>query len=216
MLSGITPAGAGKTVGSIPIGCSTWDHPRRCGENRGTLTIAVDVTGSPPQVRGKLAFDVCRAYRRRITPAGAGKTIIADRYFFLSPDHPRRCGENTERDSNRCYTPGSPPQVRGKQQGYSEEDFNRRITPAGAGKTGFALLSLLGLEDHPRRCGENAATMIPYTAPLGSPPQVRGKLNHATSCRLYEWITPAGAGKTVLFVGLSVARQDHPRRCGEN
>ena len=31
--AGITPAGAGKTGGDGVTAWSTWDHPRRCGEN---------------------------------------------------------------------------------------------------------------------------------------------------------------------------------------
>ena len=30
------------------------------------------------------------------------------------------------------------------------------------------------------------------------------------------WITPAGAGKTLLFFGGQCVVRDHPRRCGEN
>ena len=51
-------------------------------------------------------------------------------------------------------------------------------------------------EDHPRRCGENNADAIDKVEPLGSPPQVRGKL--------------------AMVADVSARRQDHPRRCGEN
>ena len=33
-VTGITPAGAGKTFNVHVIIACTWDHPRRCGENR--------------------------------------------------------------------------------------------------------------------------------------------------------------------------------------
>ena len=50
----ITPAGAGKTE-SMESGVRySWDHPRRCGENRSTQSGKNYCLGSPPQVRGKL------------------------------------------------------------------------------------------------------------------------------------------------------------------
>ena len=36
---------------------------------------------------------------------------------------------------------------------------------------------------------------------IGSPPQVRGKLNYYLARKLRERITPAGAGKTHTFAG---------------
>ena len=53
-LSGITPAGAGKTLPARRFLPSTEDHPRRCGENLGAIMITATNQGSPPQVRGKL------------------------------------------------------------------------------------------------------------------------------------------------------------------
>ena len=50
------------------------DHPRRCGENKEAQAIKVLCTGSPPQVRGKLAGTAIGSIAGRITPAGAGKT----------------------------------------------------------------------------------------------------------------------------------------------
>ena len=113
----------------------------------------------------------------------------------------------------------------------------KRITPADAGKTVCTTTHTPVQWDHPRRCGENIATVCParqntritpagagktirrYTVvhrSPGSPPQVRGK----RSCKVFQQsdagITPAGAGKTGVRNGLCTGRQDHPRRCGEN
>ena len=91
---------------------------------------------------------------------------------------------------------GSPPQVRGKPDEVMAHQAEIRITPAGAGKTGDIEVWEELTQDHPRRCGENAATVIPYTAPRGSPPQVRGKPDSTHMPYLILRITPAGAGKT--------------------
>ena len=50
--------------------------------------------GSPPQVRGKLRCVNLDNLRRRITPAGAGKTYQSGISAIPAQDHPRRCGEN--------------------------------------------------------------------------------------------------------------------------
>ena len=70
----ITPAGAGKTRCWKPNLTATQDHPRRCGENATALYSCLWLTGSPPQVRGKLAVHLQCRLSVRITPAGAGKT----------------------------------------------------------------------------------------------------------------------------------------------
>ena len=93
--AGITPAGAGKTGLRFAKPTTTWDHPRRCGENRIYCSTVCSKQGSPPQVRGKphSLQEIARA--ARITPAGAGKTLN-------NAVCARDCG-------------GSPPQVRGKR-----------------------------------------------------------------------------------------------------
>ena len=111
-------------------------------------------------------------------------------------DHPRRCGENGEKNPRRSYKEGSPPQVRGKLSCRKTYTLSRGITPAGAGKTAL-YAKWDGMEkDHPRRCGENFGKAVNVNVGIGSPPQVRGKLD------FYP----------LLYNGI----WDHPRRCGEN
>ena len=134
-ITGITPAGAGKTTPCSVFCFAGWDHPRRCGENYKQSLTRCRRLGSPPQVRGKLNSPEVRIADHRITPAGAGKTrhpCCAKRNVW---DHPRRCGENQSPITARLYTTGSPPQVRGKPYPTMRTQKNRRITPAGAGKT---------------------------------------------------------------------------------
>ena len=72
----ITPAGAGKTATHNRARNIAWDHPRRCGENTPTHSPHESAPGSPPQVRGKLENGANIAGAHRITPAGAGKTLV--------------------------------------------------------------------------------------------------------------------------------------------
>ena len=131
----ITPAGAGKTNCRNKGLSGNRDHPRRCGENTCYKVDVAIPSGSPPQVRGKHAVRVARAFQPGITPAGAGKTSSGSFFCPRYWDHPRRCGENRPRLPTVPKAGGSPPQVRGKPRWSSGVDAARRITPAGAGKT---------------------------------------------------------------------------------
>ena len=74
--AGITPAGAGKTKTHQTAFLFARDHPRRCGENNAVKIFFAVTLGSPPQVRGKHAWNQYDYVDERITPAGAGKTFI--------------------------------------------------------------------------------------------------------------------------------------------
>ena len=167
-------------------------------------------------MRGKPASRDKHGSGRRITPAGAGKTRCLHQPAAVSTDHPRRCGENPVLHDFRAVSTGSPPQVRGKPEGFTKYFTASRITPAGAGKTFHNSLRKGNNKDHPRRCGENSF-LIYFSKPIaGSPPQVRGKHYPSKNRFPYYRITPAGAGKTYYRRMVQLRLQDHPRRCGEN
>ena len=193
---GITPAGAGKTRYYSLLRLFSWDHPRRCGENDYVHSNVLLCVGSPPQVRGKR----CKSSRIR----------------RLKRDHPRRCGENHTCYSSAIISPGSPPQVRGKPEMDNTTHIAIRITPAGAGKTAPRGAGGRSPKDHPRRCGENRYSVSCGFLEVGSPPQVRGKLSAGADHAAAAGITPAGAGKTGLYLHRRIWTRDHPRRCGEN
>ena len=152
----------------------------------------------------------------RITPAGAGKTLGVWPPRLMSMDHPRRCGENNRSVKHLAFCPGSPPQVRGKRQQLGKHRQARRITPAGAGKTGMVVGDAFSEQDHPRRCGENVFLHFDSFQKMGSPPQVRGKRFPYRAHDAENRITPAGAGKTLFHAAEKSFLVDHPRRCGEN
>ena len=131
----ITPADAGKTLSWRNNPLPSRHHPRGCGENLLRFTVRRADIGSPPQVRGKPIECTSICKKRRITPAGAGKTALQAMGWGVLQDHPRRCGENSLRSLRRSPPSGSPPQVRGKRLVRSRTCRCRRITPAGAGKT---------------------------------------------------------------------------------
>ena len=131
----ITPADAGKTgVRSVSF-LGGKDHPRGCGKNSRMGKKDSRGLGSPPRMRGKQGFPFANCVRRRITPAGAGKTCCSACVFRSAWDHPRRCGENILHSLYIFLNLGSPPQVRGKRWAWCAMYVDPRITPAGAGKT---------------------------------------------------------------------------------
>ena len=116
VISGITPAGAGKTTFIQCLSSRSKDHPRRCGENDTWEHHPMVDMGSPPQVRGKRSCGGIASIILRITPAGAGKTGVNYGRTQILWDHPRRCGENYVRGHKDEDPAGSPPQVRGKRR----------------------------------------------------------------------------------------------------
>ena len=172
----ITPAGAGKTRQPHGVRDRRGDHPRRCGENLPQYPARIFRAGSPPQVRGKLRNISHTLSVWGITPAGAGKTTVHSVPGFTPRDHPRRCGENKGEAAMILNRVGSPPQVRGKRRTCLWTKGLPEITPAGAGKTRHKADHDKRPEDHPRRCGENGGIASLILLNIGSPPQVRGKL----------------------------------------
>ena len=142
MLTGITPAHAGKSSTlkcHLPI---SRDHPRTCGEKFNCKRNNKDKQGSPPHMRGKVHSLVNLCLLSRITPAHAGKRSQIRLYRKVMKDHPRTCGEKLTFPSICLILVGSPPHMRGK--GKFAEKFNKkpRITPAHAGKSSHVIFVL--------------------------------------------------------------------------
>ena len=94
LLTGITPAYAGKRLMLCHRPPPRGDHPRVCGEKFG-----VD-------------FGSTTCYR--ITPAYAGKSWEAPVVRDSAGDHPRVCGEKVFSTMLHHNIQGSPPRMRGK------------------------------------------------------------------------------------------------------
>ena len=173
----ITPADAGKTHCQAKYRILPQDHPRGCGENRGSGRITRWATGSPPRMRGKRT-DGSRDYPfNGITPADAGKTFLTLFRAFRCRDHPRGCGENFATFARTLPGVGSPPRMRGKPSSRPYWLDSARITPADAGKTLNVTCAGMPAKDHPRGCGENMYPKAYSPCQRGSPPRMRGKLS---------------------------------------
>ena len=113
-VAGITPAHAGKRVGSETPKRWYKDHPRACGEKPAEVPPLAASLGSPPRMRGKV-HSVAKAHQGSgITPAHAGKSFTRALYMPDFWDHPRACGEKNCPTKADASSWGSPPRMRGK------------------------------------------------------------------------------------------------------
>ena len=95
MSVGITPAYAGKRYRKDRTSFAEWDHPRICGEKHKRNYYRLNVTGSPPHMRGKAGVGRTFGSLSGITPAYAGKSLARAIIPDIRADHPRICGEKS-------------------------------------------------------------------------------------------------------------------------
>ena len=88
------------------------------------------------------------------------------------------------------------------------------ITPAHAGLTYAQIHRGWQSRDHPRACGAYIPSLSKLTAPVGSPPRMRGLPEYTWSRYYVPGITPAHAGLTQCNESSSPRFWDHPRACG--
>ena len=172
----ITPARAGKSQARKAAAAVRRDHPRVCREKFTFFSRGISQSGSPPHVRGKVKPVLWAARVAGITPAYAGKRCRSPAFRSMPWDHPRVCGEKSDRPNIPESVRGSPPRVRGKGKRGATVDGLPGITPARAGKRERAAATSRWARDHPRACGEKCAWLQGFAFRTGSPPRVRGKV----------------------------------------
>ena len=171
----ITPAHAGKSRPPCRAATLPEDHPRACGEKTPANREQLRQQGSPPRMRGKVAWSCSHLRPCGITPAHAGKSLTLPTQKPSNGDHPRACGEKGASTNLMLPSVGSPPRMRGKADKNTTVRHAIRITPAHAGKSCSAPVKL--------KCHK------------GSPPRMRGKGFTLVNRVLGVGITPAHAGK---------------------
>ena len=138
------------------------DHPRVCGEKFCFQKQKGLRMGSPPRMRGKDCTCFTNWCVVGITPAYAGKRTSPPFPASRRRDHPRVCGEKNCAVSIDTSIAGSPPRMRGKAQIRLLSIWQKRITPAYAGKSRSWSAHRQQQRrrhrqqplDHPRVCGE--------------------------------------------------------------
>ena len=130
-------------------------------------------------------------------------------------DHPRVCGEKSQKNLQGQITLGSPPRMRGKAIAARRQPLGLRITPAYAGKSVVPENLDALCKDHPRVCGEKRVRLAFICGIWGSPPRMRGKDKVLEVVPQNTGITPAYAGKSCIIARFCYLVWDHPRVCGE-
>ena len=105
--------------------------------------------------------------------------------------------------------------MRGKEPSPARWLSQTRITPAYAGKRMQPAAPWTHRPDHPRICGEKPSTTWRSRPFWGSPPHMRGKVGKLDGSNATVRITPAYAGKSVVWPCRPLVAWDHPRICGE-
>ena len=131
-------------------------------------------------------------------------------------DHPRACGEHTDRVYRLADLVGSSPRLRGTLSNQKPTRANHGIIPALAGNTNLKRPKPRKRWDHPRACGEHLATSFVVCECGGSSPRLRGTRMAETAHHRPHGIIPALAGNTSEDVAPAWAARDHPRACGEH
>ncbi len=172
-------------------------HPRVCGENAEDTAAGQERTGPSPRVRGEQPPPAVPPPSQRAIPACAGRTrLCCSTKALMSGPSPRVRGERHHLDlwlgdlraipacAGRTHT------LRQSQQPVA------RAIPACAGRTLLSGPAAAPAPGHPRVCGENLVTNLPWTPSSGPSPRVRGEQHGRRR-------TPRPS-------------PGHPRVCGEN
>ena len=113
---GIIPAYAGNTINMVTGIINGKDHPRVCGEHLPDRPVMTNRAGSSPRMRGTPVQEDGTSSRVGIIPAYAGNTTRNTCSARTTGDHPRVCGEHSDRLAQFVLFPGSSPRMRGTRR----------------------------------------------------------------------------------------------------
>ena len=109
--------------------------PAYAGKTRGVWGGVGLGWGTSPRMRGKPHEHARRPAKPGNIPVYAGKTQLPNLTAGLSEEHPRVCGENSERDIQDSGKAGTSPRMRGKRLLLGGVGSGEVNIPAYAGKT---------------------------------------------------------------------------------
>ena len=153
----IIPAHAGNSSSLRRRMSVSSDHPRACGELVPSRSLTSSIDGSSPRMRGTPCCAPRDQALCRIIPAHAGNSASQPARWRCRSDHPRACGELGRRCTQHHDPIGSSPRMRGTLGSETFKVAHGRIIPAHAGNSHEQTVSVWGVSDHPRACGELGA-----------------------------------------------------------
>ena len=213
---GLIPAGAGRTVHGPRRGGAGWAHPRWRGEDGLDGGGGLATEGSSPLARGGPAPTTKGGRTTRLIPAGAGRTTRATTFCSICRAHPRWRGEDRHPTPRIPVRAGSSPLARGGLPADAHDHAQRRLIPAGAGRTENVDQRVIGTGAHPRWRGEDRLGGDFFLTGPGSSPLARGGPARPAESSARRRLIPAGAGRTDRHPHRRPAGPAHPRWRGED
>ena len=209
------PAHAGNSGSAPNSRVPVTVHPRACGEQRREALVNPRAVGSSPRMRGTVLQGFVDLHFDRFIPAHAGNRSFASLSSFLSPVHPRACGEQVQVFLPNASYAGSSPRMRGTDLRRQPEVVRQRFIPAHAGNSWQRQPILRLTSVHPRACGEQSRIPLLKPSPFGSSPRMRGTDCMATGPFPSKRFIPAHAGNRSGAGTSFILPSVHPRACGE-
>ena len=210
------PAPAGETAASPVALPNPGVHPRACGGNRSPPFSTLCLFGASPRLRGKQGRGVILLADDRCIPAPAGETAAGGATACSFTVHPRACGGNRIRQTDKWANRGASPRLRGKHAPAAVPAVPLRCIPAPAGETTRTPGRPGSAPVHPRACGGNGEVHPLPSDRRGASPRLRGKLLVIAGLEKTHRCIPAPAGETRAGSPRSDPDRVHPRACGGN
>ncbi len=192
---GNIPAAAGSRAGRTLRRAWWVEHPRGCGERRGSEP-------RPRAIRGNI-------------PAGAGSSAGGAAASRRGWEHPCGCGEQPSTAALAEGAQGTSPRVRGAVELVEGAERPPGNIPAGAGSRPWPSVMTTTSREHPRGCGEQYLRASTVTTGGGTSPRVWGAGGRVLGSGLCSGNIPAGAGSSHRRLRWWRLRGEHPRGCEE-
>ena len=209
------PACAGNSTVITRVAWPVAVHPRVCGEQVRRRDCDCLLSGSSPRVRGTVSSANALMIVNRFIPACAGNSLQGASCHRCGSVHPRVCGEQSCRASERAASDGSSPRVRGTDTERTDITERYRFIPACAGNRPPLYARITHSPVHPRVCGEQLLRSGQLHVSSGSSPRVRGTAIDVVERPSSSRFIPACAGNRYEWESHYTTPPVHPRVCGE-
>ena len=211
---GSIPACAGEPGGQECLVLCRRVYPRVCGGTIRDESIASDMGGLSPRVRGNLDTGLLRSRWQGSIPACAGEPRTSPVDTGLLRVYPRVCGGTTTEVRVLEFGGGLSPRVRGNLGYPLGFGSLQGSIPACAGEPGLAGSPRAGRRVYPRVCGGTIAGWHTAVGRGGLSPRVRGNLLPHNPAAEFIGSIPACAGEPPQRVGAYILQRVYPRVCG--
>ena len=166
-------------------------------------------------MRGTDRDRLCVVEQTRFSPAHAGNSRSAPGYASTGSVQPRACGEQMAGGVDGSVSTGSAPRMRGTVRPLRPGPIEQRFSPAHAGNSSGAAITLESPSVQPRACGEQSIAARTAAVFGGSAPRMRGTGDRGLTSSGPSRFSPAHAGNRQILRADDRGYPVQPRACGE-